>query len=321
MSYRPKKQSVSSLVEHIESQLRRVESGFAGLDLREKVRHLVEMQRRFSDLGVSILHGAGIRAAGARERIRLYLILYEGIVIDGEELQVVSGIAEFARRIRELRKEHGYQIATGASPDPESGIDLSPDQYLLVSATPDGDAARRWHVANRVRRMRAGSQQRLLCFFRENVERVVTTDELAYVAKDAKQYARRVRELRTEQGYMIATRFTGRPDLRMGQYVLESLDRVAAPHDRQVPEPIQRAVYARDDNTCVCCGWTRDTWTRSDPRILELHHIDEHAGGGPNTEANLVVLCSRCHDDVHAARLLPTLEGGAFRFRRSATGE
>ncbi|MCK4626980.1 MAG: HNH endonuclease [Phycisphaerae bacterium] len=136
----------------------------------------------------------------------------------------------------------------------------------------------------------------------ENVRQVVTTEELAYIAQDRKQYARRIRELRTEQGYAIVTRFTGRPDLRMGEYVLENIERVAEPHDRKIPFEIQKKVYKRAGSTCELCGWTRDRWTREDPRILELHHVAEHATGGPNTPENLVVLCSRCHDDVHAGR-------------------
>lgn len=316
MPYRPRSHPIAPLIEAISAQLRVVNASNEGDDLRDKVRHLVCIQRRFSDLGVSVAHLAGITAAGARERIRLYLVRYAGVAIDGEELQVVSGISEFARRVRELRIEQGYQIASGASPDPNSGVILSPDQYVLISAIPDQQAAQRWHVANRIRRMAAGSQQRALAFLRENVGKVVTTEELAYVCREAKEFARRVRELRTEQGYMIATKFTGRPDLAMGQYVLESLDRIAEPHDRNISEEVQRRVYERDRSTCLCCGWNRDRWSRDDPRILELHHIDEHSGGGPNTEENLVVVCSKCHDDVHARRVSATLGVDGVRFQR-----
>jgi hypothetical protein len=141
----------------------------------------------------------------------------------------------------------------------------------------------------------------LLRYLLANVGQVVTTEELAYVAK-AKEFGRRVRELRTEQGFPVATMFTGRPDLKMGEYVLESSGRISEPHDRKIPFEVQREVYARDRNTCKSCGWTHDRWTRKDPRILELHHIQEHAAHGVNVAENLVVLCSRCHDDVRAKR-------------------
>ena len=136
-----------------------------------------------------------------------------------------------------------------------------------------------------------------------NTPKVVKTEDLAYVSNDKRQYARRVRELRTEQGYPIATRFTGRPDLNMGEYVMESAERVAVPHDRHIPFDVQKAVYDRDRNTCLLCGWTRERWRREDPRILELHHLERHATGGPNSPDNLMVICSRCHDEVHAGRL------------------
>jgi len=133
------------------------------------------------------------------------------------------------------------------------------------------------------------------------VGQVVTNEELVYVAK-AKEFGRRVRELRTEGGYAIATHFTGRPDLRMGEYVLESADRIAEPHDRKIPFEVQREVYDRASNTCELCGWNRKRWSRADPRILELHHVEEHVDGGRNVPENLVVLCSKCHDDLHAGR-------------------
>ena len=88
----------------------------------------------------------------------------------------------------------------------------------------------------------------------------------------------------------------------MGEYILESSERIAEPHDRKISFEIQKEVYGRSRSTCELCGWNRERWSRDDPRILELHHISEHAAGGPNTAENLVVLCSKCHDDVHADR-------------------
>lgn len=137
----------------------------------------------------------------------------------------------------------------------------------------------------------------------ENVGKILTTEELSYVSKDAKEFGRRTRELRTEQGYAIATRFTGRPDLAPGQYVLQSAERITDPHDRRIPESVQRQVYERYKNTCRLCGWNMERWRADDPRILELHHVEEHGKGGSNLADNLIVLCSSCHDQLHAGRL------------------
>jgi len=114
------------------------------------VLSLAETFTHVKDIGVSLVAEHGWNATAARERIRLYLIEYVGEVIEGCELEVVSGISDYPRRIRELRVEMGYLIASGASPDPEFGITLRPDQYLLVTAEPDREEARRWHIANRI---------------------------------------------------------------------------------------------------------------------------------------------------------------------------
>ena len=290
----------AELLADLERELKRLGQPADG-GLREKVKRLVEVYAHVRDLGVRTVRDHGLDSSSAQERILLYFKEYVGEVIDGPELEVVSGISEYARRIREIRVERGYQVATGNSIDPDAGIDLGPDQYMLVSIHPDDGLARRWHIANRIRREVEGSKSRVLQFLKENVEQVVTTEELAYVAK-AREFGRRTRELRTEEGYSISTRFTGRPDLAVGQYVLESLERVAAQHDRNIPDKVQREVYARDRNQCRECGWTREQWSRDRPRILELHHVEHHAEGGQNSASNLLVLCSRCHDEVHAGK-------------------
>jgi hypothetical protein len=262
---------------------------------------LVDAGATFKELGKRSDRQTG--GLNATERIRLYLTRHVRTPIKGQELEVVSGISEYARRVRELRVEEGFRILTGHSNDEEMGIELGPSEYYLVRTDPDHTAARRWQIANRIRRTAEwGSQRKLLEFLKRSVGEVVTTEELAYVSNNARQYARRTRELRTEHGYLIATRFTGRPDLRVGEYVMESAERVAEPHDRNIPFETQKTVYERDRNTCIICGWTHEQWRREDPRILELHHVREHVDGGTNTADNLLVICSRCHDDVHAGR-------------------
>ena len=44
------------------------------------------------------------------ERILAYMRLFVGQEIEGEELGVVSGISEYARRVREWRVEFGWPI-------------------------------------------------------------------------------------------------------------------------------------------------------------------------------------------------------------------
>jgi hypothetical protein len=273
---------------------------YTELSFRDRVRRLVDVSHSQEDLNVSVVHDTIDVEQSAKARLRHYFTDHVGDIIHADELAVVAGISEYARRIRELRREEGFRILTGVS-DENAGVELRPDQYLLIDSTPDEDAARRWHVANRIRRESIGSKAKILKYLLENVLRVVTTDELKYVAKTA-QYARRLRELRTEEGYAIATRVTGRPDLRPGEYVLLDPDRVAEPHDRKIPVEVQREVYERDRNRCQLCNWTATDWTQEDPRIMELHHNLKHEFGGENSTENLVLLCNRCHDEVHAGR-------------------
>jgi len=292
--------AVQELVTEIESKLSGYRQEFIGLTWREKVLLLVDITKSVKILGINSNYSAA--GVASRERIRLYLVEHVGIIISASELEVVSGISEYGRRIRELRVQDGYKIITGNSKDVELGINIGRNEYMLLEAEPDMSAARRWHIANRIRReANEGSKGRILKYLKENTGQIITSEELAYVAR-ASEFGRRVRELRTEDGYAIATRFTGRPDLKMSEYVLESEERVAEPHDRKIPFAIQKRVYERSKNACELCGWNHSLWKREDPRILELHHIYEHARGGMNTENNLLVLCSRCHDDIHAGR-------------------
>ena len=293
-------------------------------DLREKVRALIPTFHAIRDFGASLMpEGQGL---GAQNRLITYLCKYPGVVIDGDELLVVSGIGEWARRIRELRVELGWWINSGqtfrdmaADDDPEAGGDIQaifdqfginpsnikPDQYVLLSATQDRDAAHRWKLLNRVKKAHKSVRDRVLMYLRENVGHPVTGEELRYLAGKKSEWARRVRELRTQYGWPVKTRSSGRPDLPVGVYVLEE-DRQTHEHDRVIPDSVRGAVLQRDRYRCVnpACGWDRSMLHPDDRRtMLELHHIHEHAHGGQNTAGNLMTLCNVCHDEVHAGSL------------------
>lgn len=293
---------ISELLLHINRQLDAFAVEYDGLDLRRRVSKLVEIRHSSDDLGVSVLHDSLDCKQNARARIEAYLVENVGNVVSSDELAVVSGISEYGRRIRELRVEIGYKIFTGASSDEATGLKIQPDEYLLTDPSPDLDSARRWHIANRIRKLPGSAKGRILAYFQENVLKVITAEEVRYVARSS-DFPRRTRELRTEDGFPIATHFTGRPDLRPGEYVLLDASRIMEPHDRRIPVEVQRVVFERDENACRHCDWKPIQWTSDDPRILELHHFVEHSARGKNTAENLMVLCSRCHDDVHAGRI------------------
>ncbi len=245
---------IRELLIHIDKQLDVFSVTYNDLSLQQRVEKLVEIRHSSDDLGVSVLHDTIECEQNARARIEAYLIENVGRVINSDELAVVSGISEYGRRIRELRVELGYHIFTGASSDKFTGLEIKADEYLLTTSVPDTDSARRWHVANRIRKMPGGAKSRILAYFQANVLRVVTTEEIRYVAK-SNEFPRRIRELRTEEGFAIATFYTGRPDLGQGEYILLDANRVMEPHDRRIPVEVQQKIYERDHNTCRHCEW------------------------------------------------------------------
>lgn len=282
----------------------------SGDDLRSKVRALIPSFHLLRDLGSSLIPQQD--ADSARDRILFYFKKYPLVVIEGDELMVVSGIGEWARRVRELRVQYGWSIVSGVAAKemneneefPVEGInaaEMRPDDYMLVDAAQDREAAFRWTVANEIRKKRLGVRDKILEFLRSNVGKPVTGEELRYVAKDRTEWARRVRELRTEQGWPVVTKVSGRPDLAIGTYLLEQ-DRQSPPHDRFIPDPVRRSVLVRDAYSCRQCSWNHEKWNPADPRHLELHHVEHHVRGGSNEMENLITICNICHDQIHSRK-------------------
>jgi hypothetical protein len=282
----------------------------SGDDLRSKVRALIPSFHLIRDLGSSLVPQQD--ADSARDRILFYFRKYPLTIIEGDELMVVSGIGEWARRVRELRVQYGWSIVSGLAAQemneneefPIEGInvtEMGPDDYILVDPVQDREAAYRWTVANQIRKKSLGVREKILEFLRSNIGKPVTGEELRYVAKNRTEWARRVRELRTEQGWPVVTKVSGRPDLPIGTYLLEQ-DRQSPPHDRLITDPVRRSVLVRDAYSCRQCGWNHAKWNPADPRHLELHHVEHHAHGGSNEMENLITVCTICHDQIHSRK-------------------
>lgn len=126
--------STAFLVKHLAEQLAQYHSDLPELALRERVLRLIDLQNSFRKLGKAVVAEAGFTTGSARDRIRQYLMVHSGEVIDGTELAVIAGISEYARRVRELREE-GLGILAGPAVDPSTGLALRPDQYLLPKRT------------------------------------------------------------------------------------------------------------------------------------------------------------------------------------------
>lgn len=300
----------SLLLEELRETLESFESSRQRIDnLRDRVRSLVPAFETLRNLGKSLIPD-GLNMS-ARDRLLAYFRWYPRVILSERELALVAGISEWARRVRELRVQFGWKIITGVAAGDmlreneigELQVDLSelgPNDYVLLDEQQDRDAAYRWNVANEIRKTELSMRERILEYLRRNVGNPVTGEELRYVAHGS-EWARRVRELRTEYGWPITTKASGNPTLPVGVYVLEQ-DRQTPAHDRHIPDHVRREVLRRDGYQCQNpqCGWTHAEWNRSDPRFLEVHHVVHHAHGGKNDLENLVTYCNICHDRLHA---------------------
>ena len=210
----PKKllQELQKLLENFEAYLAKNE------DVRGRVLALAPAYDSLRNVGISLVPGQ--MEVSARDRILQYMLRYPETVIDRTELAVVAGIEEWARRVRELRVQFGWKILTGAtikelaedSPEEMTGLNrvlgvdpllLKTDQYVLLSTEQDRDAAFRWRTLNDLRKRKGGVKSKIIDYLRANTGWAVTGEELRYLAKDASEWARRVRELRTEEGWPV----------------------------------------------------------------------------------------------------------------------
>lgn len=142
-----------------------------------------------------------------------------------------------------------------------------------------------------------GARARLREHFLANIGRVMDSDELRKVAGNITEWARRVRELRLEEGYRILTN-NDRSDLKPGQYLLETAKPEPA-FERAISKETRAFVIDRNGFTCQMCGavagephpYDTDRKTR-----LHIGHIIDKSQGGTDEPANLRAICSVCNE-------------------------
>lgn len=197
--------------------------------------------------------------------------------VSADFLRHASGIQEFARRIRELRVELGYDVEATKS------------GYRLLSIDPDSAVAEKWALMNEIRRRRTSAIQRIEALFRTRLGEIVTTRDIEYVSRISSG-PRRVREMRTEHGLRIESH-KDNPNLRPGEYVLLDPEPIPA-WERAVEAGQRERILERDGHVCVRCGREPDRQNRI---WLEVDHIISLADGGGNDDDNLRTLCNECH--------------------------
>lgn len=143
----------------------------------------------------------------------------------------------------------------------------------------------------------AGARAKLRAHFLANIGRVMASDELRPVAGNISEWARRVRELRTEEGYLILTH-NDRSDLKPGEYLLEQAKPQPA-FERAISKETRAFVLDRNGFTCQQCGAVAGEPHPYDPsRKTRLHigHVIDKSLGGSDEPSNLRALCSVCNE-------------------------
>ena len=140
------------------------------------------------------------------------------------------------------------------------------------------------------------AKTKLLDYFVQHVGKVVDKEELQEVA-GISEWARRVRELRVEDGYPILSH-NDRADLKPGEYILVSTN--PGPRFARGVSAAQRAkILLRNGYTCQVCGAGAGDPNPLDPtKTLRLHvdHVVPVSKGGTDDDSNLRVLCSACNE-------------------------
>jgi hypothetical protein len=144
---------------------------------------------------------------------------------------------------------------------------------------------------------RDSAKNRIKAFLLDNMGEVVTAKQLQEAAAPVSEWARRVRELRDEEGWPISSqhddhhlksgqyRLTGPPEKRDGKFV------------RGISQKLRAEVLDRDGSTCQMCGLAAGEVDPSTGRKVRLHlgHILDKSLGGKDEASNLRTLCSTCN--------------------------
>jgi 5-methylcytosine-specific restriction endonuclease McrA len=131
-----------------------------------------------------------------------------------------------------------------------------------------------------------------------NLGKVLTSDQLRDAA-GVSEWARRVRELRDEEGWLILTK-NDRADLRPDQYLLakEPPKDYPVQFSRRISARVRAQVLERNGMTCVMCGLSpgeNDPYTGRPVRLHVGHIVDKSLPGGTDDISNLRALCSTCN--------------------------
>ena len=167
--------------------------------------------------------------------------------------------------------------------------------------------------------LQRSTKARLRAYFLANLGKVMDSDELRIVADNQSEWARRIRELRNEEGYQILTH-NDRSELKPGQYLLESPKPLPA-FARQISKETRAFVLDRNGFTCQMCGAVAGEdhpYDATRKTRLHLGHIIDKSLGGTDDPVNLRAICSVCNEGASNATLTrPDLQKLLVQVRRA----
>lgn len=146
---------------------------------------------------------------------------------------------------------------------------------------------------------RRGSKQLILEFFLSNVGKVLESREIQKASDGAVEWARRVRELRNEDGYQILSH-RDRADLKPNQYLMETIERLPA-FTRGISRETRARVFERNGYTCQMCGVAAgdaDPLGGNRTVRLTMGHIIDKSKGGDDFPQNLRAVCTNCNEGL-----------------------
>lgn len=168
---------------------------------------------------------------------------------------------------------------------------------------------------------RGGARGKLRSHFLKNIGRVMDSKELQAVADNQSEWARRVRELRTEEGYLILTH-NDRSELKPGQYLLETSKPQPA-FQRAISKETRAYVLDRNGFTCHMCGAVAGEphpYDMTRKTRLHLGHVIDKSMGGTDDPSNLRAICSVCNEGASNATLTrPDLQKLLIQVRRATS--
>lgn len=164
-----------------------------------------------------------------------------------------------------------------------------------------------------------GARAKLRIFFLTNIGKILDSDELREASGNISEWARRIRELRDEEGYQILTH-NDRSDLKPGQYLLTNPKPQPA-FERAISKETRAIVLDRNGFTCQMCGAVAGEphpYDLSRKTRLHIGHVIDKSKGGNDEPSNLKAICSVCNEGAQNATMIrPDLRQLLIQIRRA----